>query len=303
MNLTTLDLNLLVALDALLREKNVSKAAVRLGLSQPAASHALARLREVLGDPLLVRVGRSMEHTPRAEALVPEVEAALRAVESVFQPPGELMPAELQRTFRVVLAGYSEMVLLFRLVPALAEVAPGASIFVSSLGEHALSQGLRTGELDLAIGVSPGAGASDVHVAELFRDAVVGIARSGHPAISALKLTPSAYAGYLHVDTAPKSAADSALDQALSKRGLARRALLTVPTFHAAPSVVAHTEAVALLPERLARAYARTLPIATFRPPLPLPSTRVLMAWHARAHTDPAHRFFRELIRRVVLNT
>ncbi len=298
MNPSALDLNLLVALDALLRERGVSAAAKRLGLSQPATSHALARLREVLGDPLLVRVGRTMELSPRAEQLGPEVEVALRAVMAVFRAPSPFVPATLAHAFGVAATDYVQLVLLGQLVQALAEAAPRASIHVLPMGERSFVEVLRVGEIELAIGLPPTGGATDIHVSELFRDRTVGIARKGHAAAQG-KLTPANYANCQHVLVAPRGTPQSSIDQSLAKLGLSRRVVLTVPSFLVVPHIVAESDAVALVAERLARVFVRLLPLEMFEPPFDVGATRITMAWHARSHVDPAHRFFRELVRRV----
>ena len=286
------DLDLLVALDALLQTGSVTRAAERLALTPSAASRALARAREAFGDPLLVRAGREMVLTPRARDLRDRVHAVVAEAQAVYAPPEAFDPSGLERTFTVratdVLAPFLAGVLL----AALRAEAPRVSLRLASEGDEGVGP-LREGAVDLDVGVAGELG-PEVIVGTLFEDAFVGVARTGHPLLAG-EVTAERFAGAVHVSVSRRGRARGPIDDALGARGLSRDVALVVPSFGAAFAACAGSDLVSAAP---ASAVAMARPgLAPFALPFPTPPVRVVQAWHPRFSADPAHRWFRETVR------
>lgn len=293
-----LDLNLLVALDALLEEGSVGGAARRLHLSEPAASRALGRIRSAIGDPILVRSGRQMVLTPRAQELRTEVHALVERAHAVFTPPGPPDPATLRRTF-TVLADDVAIALGPELLARVRGEAPGVSL--RFLGEDPAADGslqLRDGRVDLDIGVVEDA-PPEIVVEPLFTDRMAAVVRAGHP-LTEGALTASRYAAAEHVSASRRGKLTGPIDEALAGMGLSREVAMAVPTFGAALVVVARTDLVGLMPARLGRRAVEALGLVSLDPPLDLPSKEIAMAWHQRYDTDGAHRWLRTKVRETI---
>ena len=298
MNLAGIDVNLVVALDALLRERSVTEAAKRIGLSQPAMSHALARLRETLGDPLLVRVGRAMTLTPRAEALAPRARAVVEELEALLAPLPSFDPKTSQRTLKVSATDYVQLVLL----PALGEIifreAPGITLQITPISDRPAAERLRDGDADVAVGrFDHEAQALDVRRVALFRDTFVGVACAGHPTARG-QLDLATYAELSHVLVSPRGTPGGIVDGALAKKGLARRVALTVPHFLVVPHIVASSHHVTTMLRHVAATFTALLPLTTFEPPpeLELEPVVMQMMWHERTHEDPGARWLRDAL-------
>ena len=295
MQLRNLDLNLLVVLDALLETENVKTAASRLGLSASATSHALARLRELLDDPVLVRSGRALSATPRAARLRPVVRRLLTDVEQALTPERALDPATLTRAFALAATDYAELVVAVPVGELCAREAPGVNLYSKPLRD--LQGQLRSGDADLAIGVfrSP---SDDILTEELFRDELVCLLRRGHTALRK-PLNLAAYAALDHVLVAPRGSPRGTVDEALAARGLSRRVARTVSNFLVAPHLVAREVFVLTVSARIAALFAEDLGLVTRKPPIDVGSYGVSMAWHLRNDADPAHLWLRTVLRRV----
>jgi DNA-binding transcriptional LysR family regulator len=293
--LTAVDLNLLPVLRALLAERHVTRAAKRVGLSQSAASHALARLRQLLGDPLLVRKGRALVLTPRATRLLPMLEHSLGTLETVVSSEPEFTPSTSRRTFTLGMADYLQALIAGTLVRELAKLAPGVDLSIVVFPN--LSELLESGTIDLALNIADADHRGDARMA-LFEDDYVCMVRSDHPHI---KRAPSleTYLAQRHVAVAPTGAPGSLVDDMLAERGLQRRIALRVTNFLIAPVVVCQTDLVNIMPTRLARQLAKSFPLRLLRPPLALPNFGFSMFWHPRNEHDPAHRWLREFVARV----
>lgn len=300
-----IDLNLLVPLDALLAERSVTKAARRLGLSPSAMSRTLARLRRATGDPLLVQAGRALVATPRAEELGRRVHALVRDAEAVLRPSGAMPdPASLHRTF-TLRAGESFVELLAApLMAAIAGAAPRVRLrFVPKPDKDALP--LRDGPIDLEIGV-PGTSAPEMRTRLLFRDRLVGVARSGHPLLTSgatqrHNVTPERYAACHHVVASRRGEFRETVDDELDRLGLKRTVLLTVPTYPDAMRVACGSDLVALTPHSclghaLMTDRAAVPGLACFEPPVPLPGLAISAIWHPRLDADPAQRWLRDTV-------
>ncbi len=296
--MTPLDLDLLRVFDHLHRERHLTRAARLLGLSQPAVSRALTRLRDALGDPLFVRAPRGIVPTPRADALAAEVREILRRTTALTQP-AELDPAVLERTFVLASVDLVEADLLPRLAALLAKEAPRVAITSRPIGVDA-SEALSTGRVDLAIGVRSNV-PPDAMSTQLFEDDFVCVVRRGHPAMKK-KLTLEQFASLSHVLISPAGTPGSVVDEALAKHGLTRRIAVRTHTFLAAPRVVAATDHVLTGPRRVLTAMARVDGLQLFAPPVALRGFAVLMAWHPRVQIDPVHVWLRGVVKRAAVS-
>lgn len=296
-NLSSVDLNLLVVLRALLAERSVTTAAQRLGLSQPATSHALSRLRDLFGDPLLVRVGRTLVLSPRAEALRPDVDRALDAVSGLLAKPPAFDPKTATRTFSIATSDYGQFVLLPPLLARIAKEAPKVDLWVRDMSAMPMDEWFRDGGLDVALAPvgAKARRARGLQVERLFTESFVCVVRKGHPAVKK-RLTLSAFAELPHAFIAPRGTRGGVVDEALKKRGKSRRIALAVPHFLVAPHAVARSDLIVTLAERVARFFEEHLPVRVLPPPLPLPTFAVSLIWHERVGADPGHAWFRKQI-------
>jgi len=289
--LAGIDLNLLTVLDALLARQSVTAAAKELGRTQPAVSHALRRLRELLGDELLVRTPAGMQPTPRALELQPAVRAAIEAAEAVLQEAPAFDPARAERTFVVSMADQAAFLLLPPLIERLTREAPGVRI--AQRPTAPLSPG---DELDLEIGLFRDEPAG-VRQEPLFREEFACVIRRGSAAARG-RFDLKRYLALPHLLIAPRGQPGSPLDDALARAGQRRRVVLTVPHFLVAPHVIATTDLVWTAPAGLARAFAH-LPLAVREPPFRLDGFTIAMRWHVRLDRDPGVRWLREQLRAV----
>ncbi|MFC4054141.1 LysR family transcriptional regulator [Actinomadura syzygii] len=298
-----LDANLAVALDALLAERSVTRAAARLHTSPAAMSRTLARLRRVLQDPLLVRAGQAMVPTPRAEALRGEAAAVVRRLEALLTPSGESDPAALRRTFTVQASDVVGAALAPGLLEQARRRAPGVSLRVLAEDAEA-GPALREGRVDLEIGaidhVDP-----ETRVEELAALRMAAGVRAGHP-LAEGALTPARLAAAEHVSVSRRGRFTGPLDAALAERGLSRRVGAVLPGHLAAMALAATSDVVCLVPAAPAgeapsplSATADALGLRLLEIPLPLPPLTIAMAWHPRHTADVPHRWLRDTVRRV----
>lgn len=299
-HLEGLDLNLLVALRALLTERHVTRAAARVGLSQPAMSHALARLRELLGDPLLVRTPSGMRPTPRAETMRAPLERALEDIGRLIASPAPFDPRLSTRKFRIASNDYMELVLFPRLLRRLWAEAPNVDVRIINLGAHA-NEDLAEGRLDLAMGVvgqfaNANADAPrGIRSQDLVSDGFVCVVREDHPVVKK-RLSLDDFVALPHALVAPRGEGGSVVDSALARIGKKRRVAVEIPHFLVAPHVVRETDLVLTLAARVATSLAPLLGLRQLAPPLELTGFTMSMVWHERQHVDAAHVWLRELI-------
>ncbi|HSI05496.1 MAG: LysR family transcriptional regulator [Myxococcota bacterium] len=293
MHISGIDMNLALVLHALLEERSVSRAGKRLALSQSATSHALARLRHLLGDPLFVRTPRGLVPTARAEAMAGTLASALSAIESTFFAPIGFDPLTARRTFRIGSSDYAEHIIMPVLMGKLASAGPNMDIWARS---PPADDGLALANAELDLMIAPPeiyAGRAGVRSVDLWRDEFVVVMRKGHP-LARRRLTVARYAEAQHAFIAPSGRPGGAVDDALAKVGRSRHIAFTTANFLVAPQVVAKTDLIITLASRIARVFMRRLPLVQVPPPVALPGFRVAMVWHERTDTDPAHRFLRE---------
>jgi DNA-binding transcriptional LysR family regulator len=289
------DLNLLTALDALLYEGSVSKAALRLGLSPSAMSRTLTRLRAATGDPLLVRAGRGLVPTPRAAELRDRVHALVRDVRTALSPQaGILDVAALERTFTI--RANEGFVDLFSasLVAAVTEAAPHARLrFAPKPDKDA--RPLREGHIDLEIGVL-GVSAPEMRAQLIFRDDFIGAVRAGHPLLTG-PVSAERYAACRHVVASRRGAFAGPVDDALAELGLRREVVVVVPGFLDAIRIARQSDLIALVPRSsLGSADPLTEGLATFELPVRTPEIMISAMWHPRMDADPAHRWLRNTV-------
>ncbi|MGY4664557.1 DNA-binding transcriptional LysR family regulator [Pseudomonas chlororaphis] len=291
-NLRRLDINLLLTLDVLLAEHNVTRAAHRLNLSQPSVSVHLAKLREIFGDPLLLPGPRGMRPTARADALREPLRRALEALELAVSPASPFDPGAAANTWSVSASDYGESTVILPALAGLRAAAPGTRLAVLELEPGRLVQQAEQGIIDLALHTSedspPG-----LRRRVLFSERYVLVGRAGHPR---LQRRPSLaqFAKLEHVVVSPDGGGfHGVTDSALGEVGLTRRVVLSVPHFLFVLSALASTDLVAMLPARLVRDNPA---LKVVEPPLEVPGYEMAMLWHERCHRDPAHQWLREFI-------
>lgn len=298
MDIRHIDLNLLKTLDALLAGPGVSGAARRLGLSQPATSAALARLRDLLGDPLLVRRGNRMMATPRAEALRPLLRTLLDDVAAMLASGDSFDPATSTRRFRVLANEYATLAVLMPLVERLRRSAPGIDIeilpFARDFEERLASHGC-----DLVVGDAPSLSPSR-HVEMLYRDAFVSLCRHDHPRLGK-ELSLEQFLAEDHILVASADGAPSGVDRALTALGRSRRVAVRVPHLLVAAATISATDLVGTLPRRLAESCSAAYGLRLFETPLELASFEVGFAWHPRSAADAATRWLKDELRSVAV--
>lgn len=292
-----LDPSLLRALDALLQERHVSRAAARLGLTQSAMSHTLARLREGLGDPILVRSGRAMTLSPRAERLAKPLRGALANLDQILAGEERFEPATSRRTFRIATVDYGAAIAIPPLLRGVAEQAPGLVVSVEAL-QNDFDDELQAGTLDLVIAPRRKSSGGVVWT-RLLSDSFVSVVRRDHPTVRE-RLDLDLFCSLSHVVVAPERRGRNLVDKLLAQEGRRRHVALRVPNFLVAPLIVASTDMVLTTPERVARTFEHHFGLRTFAPPLALDALSLSLGWHERQRTDDGHRWFRATLTRLV---
>jgi len=297
MNIYNFDLNLLRVLDALLRERNVSRAAERLSLSQPAVSNALNRLRELLDDPLLVRVGRAMQPTPRALSLEAPIRDALQQIEHTLNAGDFFDPSTSHQRFVIAVTDYVELICMPRLMAHLADVAPGIQLAIQHLTPSLPAEALDNGELDLVLGRFPEV-PTRFHTRRWASETLQVAVRREHPLIDeALDLTSFLRLRHLWVHGGQTR---GMVDQWLEDHDLARDVVYTTPNYLQAAHIVASSDLAAVLPTQLARHFATLLPLQLFEVPFDLGTFQLDIVTVAQRERDAALQWLIEQIVAVI---
>lgn len=285
MNIRNLDLRLLECLDALVTERNVTRAATRVHLSQPAMSNALKRLRDIFRDPLLTRTQRGMAPTPRGIELAESARSILQGVSAMAEGTQPFEPATAERTFRIAMTDYTEFVLLPMLIRRLQTEAPRVNVAVRPHDGRTQRDDFADGEIDLAI-ANFRCVSGRLRSRELFRERFVCLASKRNEKIGD-RLTLAKFTELSHAFISPRGGGFyGATDRALATMDRARRIAVSVPHFLAAPFVVAGSDLIMVMPERVARHYAATLPLRVLDPPLRIDGFPVSLVWHERSEHD-----------------
>jgi DNA-binding transcriptional LysR family regulator len=292
MNWGAFDLNLLIVFDAVMQDRSVTRAGSRIGLSQPAMSHALNRLRHMLKDDLFVRTPDGMVPTPRAEMLAQPLRSALSEMQLALEPVA-FDPAKADRHFTLAVNNYAAVVLAPPLVAAVTAAAPSVRLDLRPSGTLDLFQQMDRGDLDLVLGRDDDPVERFART-DLLEDPFVMVMRRGHPAIRR-KLSPAAFAALPHLEISSSGEDTGFIDRWLAKNGCQRHIALRTPYLSAA-SVLVQSDFVATLSRRIAQEFVRNHPLEIRQPPYESPRIRTTMLWHRRLDRHPAHHWLREII-------
>jgi DNA-binding transcriptional LysR family regulator len=315
-SLARTDLNLAVAFDALVRERNVTRAAQVVGVTQSAMSHALRRLRELLDDPLLVRGKGGMLLTPRAEALAVPVRSGLVTLARALLEPPSFDPASARRRFCIASPDLFDVLVIPSFLERIRQQAPGVDIAVQPVNEPRLAERLETGDIDVAVlprieePAAEGAPDSGLVQRTLFRDSFVCLMRADHPALDSRgarrrpkparrTLSLELYAQLSHVLVSLTGEGSGLVDRALEQHGLRRRIALRIPHFYSALAIVAKSDLVLTAPSALAHVASAELPVVALAPPLRLPRHSVNLVWQERFSSDAGHTWLRGVLAEV----
>lgn len=291
-SLRKLDLNLLVTLDALLADLNVTRAAERLHLSQPTVSLQLSRLREALGDPLLLPGPRGMRPTARAEALRAPLRRALETLRLAIAPADAFDPALASHTWRIAATDYTESAILLPVLAALRQEAPHTRLAVLNLAPGALVRQAERGEIDMAFHIADQAPLA-LHRRSLFMERYVLAGRVDHPRLNR-RLTLEAFCELEHVIVSPDGGGFAGpTDAALAELAMGRKVVLSVPHFMFLEALLAKTDLVAMVPARVVAGNSR---LKVVEAPLPIKGFEMLMLWPERVHREPGHQWLRQKI-------
>src|SRR5437660_2174627 len=291
MNVRDIDLNLLRVFDAVRRERGVTPAAAGLGLTQPAVSNALARLRGLFGDPLFVRTPGGMDATPFARELAEPVRQALALLDSALAHGPGFDPGSATRAFRFYMSDLGQIEFLPPLIERAQRAAPGVRLEAVALDVEDIADALATGALDLAVGFLPGLG-PPVRRRALFRDPYLCLMRGEHPIKT---LTKRKFLDASHALVTYRGGHRVA-EEALERAGLARRISLRLPHFTVVPMVLERTNLICTLPARVARVFERRVKHNSPPPPVPIPVADVAVHWHERFEADQGNRWLREQV-------
>lgn len=304
-NFSRLDLNLLRVLDALLREGSTVGAGRHLGLSQPAVSAALGRLRHALGDPLFIRQGQGLVPTSFAAEIEVPLRAVMNELETVLAGRGAFNPGKAQLDFRISGTDFFASMLMPRLGAWLHKEAPGVRLQLLDLVPDHYVDALERQDIDIAL-LPDQSFPSWIAHEPLFHAEFAVVARQGHPALTSAGVAPGdvipveLFCALDHVLCSPDGRFHGLGDAALARIGLARRVVMSVPVFEGVLQVVAASDLIALFPRALAEHRAKGSGIAIYTPPFEIPPPRLCMIWHRRHNSEPAHQWLRNTIREIL---
>lgn len=294
MDIRKLDLNLLIVFSQLLVDQSVSTAADNLGLTQPAVSNALRRLRTALKDDLFVRTHRGMQPTPYAERLAGPVMAAIDTLRDALNEPDAFDPQTSERRFTIAMTDIGEIYFTPKLMDALARLAPGCRINTVRNTTTSLNEALQDGTVDLAVGLLPDLQAG-FRTRRLFRHRYVCLCRKDHP-ITQQVLSAETFCAYGHIRVIAASTGHGEVDTLMARLGIQRNIRLEVPHFVAVGHILQRTDLLATVPERYATSCAEPFGLASLHHPIRLPEIDINLFWHAKQHQDPANRWLRQLM-------
>lgn len=293
MDLERIDLNLLVVFKHLLAERNVSRAAQALELSQPAVSNALARLRKLLGDELFLRTPGGMVPTPLAEQLAGSVTQALGMIQAALNQRAAFDPQHSERSFIVSMTDIGEIYFLPALMDLLRKQAPGVSI-TTHRNSGNLRDEMEAGKVDLAIGLIPGL-KGGFFQRRLFAQRYVCLMRKGHR-LDKKRITLAEFSEAEHLVVVSAGTGHGKVDEILKRKGIGRRIALTVPHFVAVGHILQATDLVSTVPERFAERMVKPFNLVALPHPVDLPQVAINVFWHARNHREPGSQWLRGVV-------
>ena len=304
MDVRNVDLNLLLAFDALMQDGNLTRAGFRLGLSQPSMSHALSRLRKLCGDPLFVRIPSGMQPTPVAQQMAGAVREGLSLLRGALEGARLFEPDTCDRTFQILMSDVGELVYLPRLIAHLQKVAPHVNLRILQLPREAYREALVSGDADLALGFLPGLQAG-FYQQRLFEDSFVCLVKKNHPRVGKA-LTLEVFSGESHILIEPagsryssvalQSSTTTLIERYLADKGLSRRIALRVPNFAVVPKIVQKTDLLAIVPNSLMACIQPVPGLRKLKLPIESPRFLVRQFWHQRNHHEMANRWLRRVI-------
>ncbi len=299
MNLSEMDLNLFSVLDAVLSERSVTGAAKQLHVTQSAVSNSLTRLRELLSDPLVVRNGRGLALTPRAELLAPMVSAGLNCLKDVVQRTSRFDPGETNRTFTLAAADSQQVCDVPRIAARISHQMPHAFLRVVSPDFLLSSDGLATGKIDIALGPAVPV-KSPLHSEHLCTEYGAVVAKKDHTQVKGRRMPRELFNALKHIDIeiaqGRPGTGHRIAEASWTRQGLRREVALSVPNFTAAANAAAHTDYIAVIPRRTAEVFSKMLPLKVVEAEFELPKLDIAMLWHARTDRDEGARSFRQLV-------
>ncbi len=292
--LAALDVNLLVALDALLQEGNVTRAAARVGVTQSAMSQTLGRLRTHFDDALLTRVGRQMEITPFARRIRTRLHAAIAELEAVVCDRPTFEPEAASRRFVIASVDYLSLLFVPSLQRIFSDSGPGLELAVYALDVGPISAPLQAGVADLYLGVQADS-ERGLNSTPLFQESFCLLVHSAHP-LGGSELSVQDYADFPHVHVSPRRETGTVVGRALAALGLTRQVAVEVPYFSLVPALLQNSPLVATVPRSLGRLFAEQYGLCLLDPPLELPQISICMAWDRRFQQEPGHQWLRETV-------
>ncbi|TWC65112.1 LysR family transcriptional regulator [Herbaspirillum sp. SJZ099] len=301
MNDLDFDLNLLPVILAVIEERSVSRAALRLGWSQPKVSIALNKLRTALGDPLFIRGSHGVEPTPRALSLMEPTQEILQRIRQNVLLHAPYAPAASTRAFTFALSDVGEMFMLPQLMRYLAEVAPHVSVTSVTLPPDDIANGLEKGEIDLAVGYFPDLTRRNFYQQRLYSHSFISLIRAGHR-IKDKRLSMEQFLELGHAVVRPEGRSHEAFEQVLAKLKIKRRIALSVPHFMSIPFIVASTDLLVTVPAALGERFATLADVRTIYPPMELPTVDLKQHWHRKYHRDEANIWIRSVFLKMFSN-
>ncbi len=294
MNIKDVDLNLLAVFSAIYKDENISRAAERLGLSQPATSNALNRLRKLLDDPLFIRTGRGVLPTARAHALAEPIEKALDLIQTSINEKPAFNYADSTRSFELAMSDYSEFLILSKLIEWAGEAAPKLRFNIWPIDGADIPDAFSRGKIDLAIGNIPFL-QDNYRRQRLFEEDFVAIVRRGHP-LAKDAITEEEFVSYPHIVFSPRSSRGAQIDQLLKEQNLTRLVALQIPNYLSMPPLVAKSNYIAPIPFRIAQAFRDSFPIKIVKLPVSFKPVTISQFWHEQTHNDAGLRWLRSLL-------
>jgi DNA-binding transcriptional LysR family regulator len=295
MDITEIDLNLLVVFDALLRARSVSQAARQLGMSQPATSFALNRLRKTFGDPLFVRTSRGIHPTPFSEAMAVPLEEVIERIRADLLQQPIFDPATATRAVTFNMQDIGELVFLPQIMERLSALAPGLQLRTVNLPAAELEPALRKGEVDVAVGHFPELASAAVYQQRLFTHAFVCIVRADHPTIGG-ELTRKQFIEGRHAVVHPAGHMNDSLELELQQQGLTRHISVRLEHFLAVPTLLERSDLIFTVPYAIGASLAKLAAIKLVKPPFKARPRLVRQHWHSRFQHDAANRWLRGVV-------
>jgi DNA-binding transcriptional LysR family regulator len=301
MNINSIDLNLMIAFDALITLRHVTKAGEAIGRSQPAMSNALARLRTVFHDQLLIKSGNHMKPTPRALELLPQIQLALKHLENAINSNIIFNPLDTKRNFTIAMVENAALTLLPVLTPYLFKNAPNIKIDVIGVNNIKGTELIETERCDMAIDLTPKTASRPLKKVRLYKEKFVCMTRPDHPILS-LKPTLENYLTFKHIAVHPNEGSESSVDNALKSISKSRHIAIKSPYSLIVNLMLNDSDLVATLPEKNAIIFSNKQNLSTFDVPFRIPTFNINMLWHSRLNGDPAHKWLRMVVQEIAEN-